>query len=45
MEVARYQEVRGRANSVRDILTNRYYDISRDLELKPRQTLILQYKY
>ena len=45
MEVARYQEVIGRVSSVRDILTNRYYDISKNLELKPRQTLILQYKY
>ena len=43
MEVARYQEVIGQAGKVTDILTNRYYDLSNDLELKPRQTLILDF--
>ena len=44
MDVARYQEVIGKAGKVKDILTNRSYDLSSELELKPRQALILQYK-
>ena len=43
MEVARYREVIGSAARVKDILTGRYYDLSHDVELKPRQSLILQY--
>jgi hypothetical protein len=43
MEVARYQEVIGQKGKVRDILTNRYVDLSKDLELKARQSLILDF--
>ena len=43
MEVARYQEVIGKATRVKDILTGRYFDLSKDLELKPRQSLVLDY--
>ena len=43
LEVARYAEVIGSAARVKDILTNRYYDLSKDLELKPRQSLILDF--
>ena len=43
MEVERYREVIGSAARVKDILTGRYYDLSKDLELKPRQSLILDY--
>ena len=43
MEVARYQEVIGKAAKVKDILTNRYFDLSGNLELKPRQSLILTF--
>lgn len=43
MEVARYQEVIGSTAKAKDILTGRYYDLSKDLELKPRQSLILEY--
>ena len=43
MEVKRYREVIGSAARVKDILTGRYYDLSKDLELKPRQSLILDY--
>ena len=42
-EVARYAEVIGSAAKVKDILTNRYYDLSSNVELKPRQSLILEY--
>ena len=43
MNVERYQEVIGKAGRVKDILTNRFYDLSNDLELKPRQSLILTF--
>ena len=43
MQVARYQEVIGSATSVRDVLTGRYYDLSSDLSLKPRQSLVLSW--
>ena len=43
MHTARYAEVTGSASKVKDILTGRYYDLSNDLTLKPRQTLILEY--
>ena len=43
MEVARYQEVIGSKKTARDILTNRYVHFTKDIDLKPRQTLILQF--
>ena len=43
LDVKRYAEVIGNAAKVKDILTNRYYDLSSDLELKPRQALILDF--
>ena len=43
MEVKRYAEVIGKATRVKDILTGRYYDLSTDLQLRPRQSLILDY--
>ncbi len=43
MQVARYQEVIGSATRVRDVLTGRYYDLSSDLSLKPRQSLVLSW--
>ena len=43
LEVARYAEVIGSAAKVKDILTNRYFDLSTNLELKPRQSLILEF--
>ena len=39
MEVKRYAEVIGKATRVKDILTGRYYDLSTDLQLRPRQSL------
>ncbi|MBP5339256.1 MAG: glycoside hydrolase family 13 protein [Prevotella sp.] len=42
-EVARYAEVIGNAARVRDVLTGRYYDLSGNLELKPRQSLVLEF--
>ena len=43
MEVKRYAEVIGKATRVKDILTGRYYDLSTDFQLRPRQSLILEY--
>ena len=43
MEVKRYVEVIGNAKRVKDVLTGRYFDLSQDLQLKPRQSLILEY--
>ena len=43
MEVERYAEVIGSTAKAKDVLTNRYYDLSKNLELKPRQSLILEY--
>ena len=43
LDVSRYAEVIGSATRVKDILSNRYYDLSNNLELKSRQSLILEY--
>ena len=43
MTVKRYAEVIGATTRAKDILTNRYYDLSKDLQLKPRQSLILEF--
>ena len=43
MQVKRYAEVIGNTKRAKDILTNRYYDLSQDLKLRPRQSLILEY--
>jgi glycosidase len=43
MEVERYAEVIGNTTKAKDILTGRYYDLSKDFELKPRQVLILEF--
>ena len=43
MEVKRYAEVIGDTKRAKDILTERYYDLSKDLQLRPRQSLILEF--
>jgi hypothetical protein len=43
LDVSRYAEVIGNAAKVKDILTNRYFDLSGNFELKPRQSLILEF--
>ena len=43
MDVARYQEVIGSTAKAKDILTGRYVDLSKPFDLKPRQSLILEY--
>ena len=43
MQVKRYAEVIGNNARVKDVLTNRYYDLSKDVELRPRQVLVLEY--
>jgi glycosidase len=43
LDVTRYAEVIGSVTRAKDILTNRYYDLSTNVELKPRQSLILEY--
>jgi glycosidase len=43
MPVNRYEEVIGKASRAKDIPTGRYYDLSRDLRLKARQSLVLEF--
>ena len=43
MQVKRYAEVIGSTQRAKDVLTGRYYDLSRDVQLKPRQSLVLEY--
>ena len=43
MEVKRYAEVIGDTKRAKDILTGRFYDLSSDLALRPRQSLILEF--
>ena len=43
MDVERYAEVIGKATKAKDILTGRYYDLSNNFEMKPRQSLVLEY--
>jgi len=43
MEVKRYAEVIGDTKKAKDVLTGRYFDVSKDLQLKPRQSLILEF--
>jgi len=43
MQVKRYAEVIGDTQRAKEILTGRYYDLSKDFELRPRQSLILDY--
>jgi glycosidase len=43
MHVNRYSEVIGQATRVRDVLTGRYYDLSSDIQMRPRQSLVLDF--
>jgi hypothetical protein len=43
LEVERYAEVIGKTAEAKDILTGRYSDLSKNLQLKPRQSLVLDY--
>ena len=43
MKVKRYQEVIGTASRARDVLTGRYYNLGSNVELKPRQSLVLEF--
>ena len=43
LEVERYAEVIGSTAKAKDVLTGRYFDLSKNLDLKPRQSLILEY--
>ena len=43
MDVKRYAEVIGSTSKAKDILTGRYVDLSKNVDLKPRQSLILAY--
>ena len=43
LQVERYAEVIGSAQRARDVLTGRYYDLSRHVDLKPRQSLVLEF--
>ena len=43
MQVKRYAEVLGQADSARDILTGKVVDLTSDVKLKPRESLILSF--
>ena len=43
MDVTRYAEVIGKTTKAKDILTGHYVDLSKNVELKPRQSLILEF--
>ena len=43
LKVSRYAEIIGETKRAKDILTNRYYDLSKDVEMKGRQSLILDF--
>ena len=43
MSVKRYAEVICNATRAKDVLTGRYYDLSKDFVLKPRQSLVLEF--
>ena len=43
MDVKRYMEIIGATTKAKDILTGCYYDISKNFDLKPRQSLILEF--
>lgn len=43
MPVARYAEVIGAAQQGKDVITGKNYSLVRDLQLKPKQTLILEF--
>jgi glycosidase len=43
LEVERYREVIGSTSRAKDILTGRYFDLSKNLEMKPRQSLVLEF--
>ena len=43
LAVERYAEVIGSTARAKDILTGRYYDLTKDLQLKPRQSLVLEF--
>jgi hypothetical protein len=43
MDVARYAEVIGSTQRAKDVLTGRYYQLGENLQLKPRQSLVLEY--
>ena len=43
MPIARYAEVIGDTSHAKDVLTHRCYDLSQDLRLKPRQSLVLEF--
>ncbi len=43
MQVGRYQEVIGDVKRAKDILTGRYTDLSKDVTMRPRQSMILEF--
>jgi glycosidase len=43
LEVDRYKEVIGNVGRAKDILTGRYVDISKNVEMKPRQSFVLEF--
>ena len=43
LDVKRYREVIGNVKRAKDILTGRYVDLSTDVQMKPRQSFVLEF--
>lgn len=43
MEVKRYAEVIGKTQEATDVLTCRKFDLTSDVKLRPRQSLVLEF--
>ena len=43
LDVTRYQEVIGNVKRAKDVLTGRYVDLSANVEMKPRQSFVLEF--
>ena len=43
LDVKRYQEVIGNVKRAKDVLTGRYVDLSEEVQMKPRQSFVLEF--
>ena len=43
MHIQRYAEVIGNSQKARNVLTGRHYSLTKDIRLRPRQSLVLEY--
>lgn len=42
MDVKRYAEVMGKSTAAHDVITGENVDMSKDIKLSPRQTLVIE---